>query len=92
MDYFIVSTDFFNIAEFEVGDRSESVHFPSHCTLDFKCKIERSENDNEHNYVSNEDLYKQRWDEHKKNMFFTNFGNIFFWFEKQITYNYRPKY
>ena len=31
VDYFIVSTDFFNIAEFEVGDRSESVHFPLHC-------------------------------------------------------------
>ena len=79
MDYFIVYTDlFFNIAGFEVGNRSEYVHFPLHCTSDFRCNIGRSENDNEHNYVSNEKLYKQIWDEHKKNTFLTDFGNIFY--------------
>ena len=78
VDYFIVYTDlFFNIAEFVVDDRSEYVHFPLHFSSDFRCNIGRSENDNEHNYVSNEKLYKHIWDEHKKTTFLTDFGNIF---------------
>ena len=71
VDYFIVSTDLLlNIAEFELGDRPESVYFPLHCTLEFRCNTRGSANDNEQDYISNEKLYKYRWDENKKNTFF----------------------
>ena len=70
VDYFIVSTNLFShIVDFEVGDRAECVHFPLQCTLDFRCSTERTENNKEQTYMSNEKLCKHKWDEQKKNLF-----------------------
>lgn len=84
VDYFIASSNLFQyITEFEVGKRSESVHFPLHCKLTFQLnsfsETEGSPNpDNNtiNQHLSHEALEKYRWDENKKNMFLDEFKLI----------------
>lgn len=75
VDYFIASSYLFpHIAEFEIGKRSESVHFPLHCKLKFESKdtyVESKQHNagssyNNNQHLSNEVFEKYKWDENKK--------------------------
>lgn len=84
VDYFIVSTGLFNnVSYFEVGDRSESVHFPLHCTLSFvdsginSHSVGNDHRNIEEQHLSDETLNKYKWDENKKATFLADFRRTF---------------
>ncbi|MEW8544944.1 MAG: reverse transcriptase family protein [Candidatus Thiodiazotropha sp.] len=76
VDYFIVSTNLFSdISDFEVGERSESVHFPLHCTFNFnmsKC------NDTENDFSRSDEIFQRyTWKEDRKQQFVDNFKRLY---------------
>ena len=77
MTYFIFLRINYLLLAIHIFFKSESVHFPLHCTLDFSYNTGRSEDYNEKKYRSNEMFFERRWDEQKKNTFLTDFGFFF---------------
>lgn len=76
VDYFIVSSKLFPfVSHYEVGNRTESVHFPLHCTFPFNCTAQTEVTDISAN--SDKPYVKYIWKENCKDVFIENFNLLF---------------
>ncbi|MEW8484145.1 MAG: hypothetical protein AB2705_03135 [Candidatus Thiodiazotropha sp.] len=88
VDYLIVSSKVFSfISSFEVGDRTESVHFPLQFKVSFRINNDttKTEEINKVNKIS-EGYSKYKWCDEKKDTFLNIFSNTFMNLNQQIMY------